>query len=157
MFLFGAAPLKKSTVDYFASLDMLLLNFYGLSETSGSTTAMNNEHFSLTAAGFPMPSSEIKIDNPDENGIGEICMRGRHIMMGYLKNEEATKEVIDKEGYFHSGDLGKLDDRGFLRITGRIKELIVTAGGENVAPVIIEDNIKLECPAISNVMVVGDN
>jgi long-chain-fatty-acid--CoA ligase ACSBG len=84
-------------------------------------------------------------------------MRGRHIMMGYLKNEQATKEVIDKEGYFHSGDLGKFDDKGYLKITGRIKELIVTAGGENVAPVILEDLVKVECPAISNVMIVGDN
>lgn len=69
-------------------------------------------------------------------------MRGRLIMMGYLKNESATQEVIDSQGFFHSGDLGKFDDRGFLRITGRIKELIITAGGENIAPVILEDTIK---------------
>lgn len=77
-------------------------------------------------------------------------------MMGYLKNEEATKECIDKNGYFKSGDQGRLDGR-FLKITGRIKELIITAGGENVAPVPIEDAFKAECPACSNIMLVGEN
>lgn len=83
-------------------------------------------------------------------------MRGRNIMMGYLKNEEATKNAIDQEGFFHSGDLGSIDDEGRLRITGRIKELIITAGGENIAPVPIEDNFKFECDACSNIMLVGD-
>jgi long-chain-fatty-acid--CoA ligase ACSBG len=78
-------------------------------------------------------------------------------MMGYLKNEPATREVFDKEGYLHSGDLGKYDDKGFLFITGRIKELIITAGGENVAPVIIEDIFKENCPPCSNIMVIGEN
>ena len=77
-------------------------------------------------------------------------------MMGYLKNEEATKECIDSEGYFKSGDLGRLDGH-FLKITGRIKELIITAGGENIAPVPIEDQFKLHCPACSNIMLVGEN
>lgn len=78
-------------------------------------------------------------------------------MLGYFKNEEATKEVIDAQGYFHSGDLGKYDERGFLLITGRIKELIITAGGENVAPILIEDQVKLACPYVNNIMVVGEN
>ena len=76
-------------------------------------------------------------------------------MMGYLKNEEATSEVMDEDGYFKTGDQGKFDGR-FLKITGRIKELIITAGGENVAPVPIEDTFKEECPACSNIMVVGE-
>ncbi len=76
-------------------------------------------------------------------------------MMGYLGNEEATKECIDEHGYFKSGDQGRLDGR-FLKITGRIKELIITAGGENVAPVPIEDTFKAECPACSNIMLVGE-
>lgn len=83
-------------------------------------------------------------------------MRGRNIMMGYLKNEQATRDSIDAQGYMHSGDRGKIDADGFLRITGRIKELIITAGGENVAPVPIEDNFKLECPACSNIMMLGE-
>merc|ERR1719450_1127988 len=76
-------------------------------------------------------------------------------MMGYMRNEDATKETIDKDGYLHSGDIGAIDS-GLLKITGRIKELIITAGGENVAPVPIEDAIKKHLPAVSNVMVVGD-
>lgn len=78
-------------------------------------------------------------------------------MMGYLNNEKATKECIDENGYFKTGDQGRLDKGGFLKITGRIKELIITAGGENVAPVPIEDNFKEECPACSNIMLLGEN
>lgn len=77
-------------------------------------------------------------------------------MMGYLKNEEATRDCMDGQGYFRSGDQGRLDGR-FLKITGRLKELIITAGGENVAPVPIEDTFKAECPACSNIMLVGEN
>jgi long-chain-fatty-acid--CoA ligase ACSBG len=82
-------------------------------------------------------------------------MKGRYRMLGYLKNETATRETIDKDGYIHSGDLGKIDT--FLSITGRIKELIITAGGENIAPVNIEDSLKDICPIISNVMAIGDD
>jgi long-chain-fatty-acid--CoA ligase ACSBG len=77
-------------------------------------------------------------------------------MMGYFKNEQATKDTIDQRGFLHSGDLGRIDDKGFLYITGRIKELIITAGGENVAPVMIEDTVKEFCPPISNIMVLGE-
>jgi long-chain-fatty-acid--CoA ligase ACSBG len=111
----------------------------------------------LKSAGFSIPGYEVRIDNPNEHGIGEIVMRGRANMLGYYKNENATKEVMDTRGFFHSGDLGKIDSEGFLFITGRIKELIITAGGENVAPIIIEDNFKLFCPIASNIMVVGEN
>ena len=83
-------------------------------------------------------------------------MKGRNIMMGYLKNEKATLEAIDKDGFFHSGDLGRMDSQGLLYINGRIKELIITAGGENIAPIIIEDTFKELCPPISNIMVIGD-
>ena len=77
--------------------------------------------------------------------------------MGYLKNEQATLETIDEHGYFKTGDQGRIDKGGFLKITGRIKELIITAGGENVAPVPIEDNFKVACPACSNIMLLGEN
>jgi len=83
-------------------------------------------------------------------------MKGRHIMMGYLGREDKTREDIDDDGYMHSGDIGALDSDGFLKITGRKKELIITAGGENVAPVPIEDNIKSALPCISNVILIGD-
>lgn len=103
-----------------------------------------------------MDGCDLMIANPDEHGEGEICMRGRNIMMGYLKNEKATADTIDNNGYCHSGDKGKIDADGFLQITGRIKELIITAGGENVAPVPNEDNFKLVCAACSNIMMIGE-
>mmetsp|Transcript_18020 Transcript_18020/g.30697 ORF Transcript_18020/g.30697 Transcript_18020/m.30697 type:complete len:373 (+) Transcript_18020:798-1916(+) len=157
IFMFGAAPLKQSSIEYFGSLDIPLMNMYGLSETTGSTTVSNRHDYKSKMAGREIRGCEIKISDPDESSIGEIRVKGRHVMMGYLKNEEATKECIDSEGYFRSGDLGTLDSQGFLKITGRIKELIITAGGENVAPVPIEDNFKAACPACSNIMLVGEN
>ena len=156
LFFFGAAPLKRSTIDYFASLDIVLFNVYGMSETAGATTTHAFTNFRLDAAGFSMPGCGLKIANPDENGEGEICMRGRNTMMGYLKNEKATIDTLDEQGYIKSGDKGKIDAQGFLKITGRIKELIITAGGENVAPVPIEDNFKLFCPPCANIMMVGE-
>jgi long-chain-fatty-acid--CoA ligase ACSBG len=92
-------------------------------------------------------------DPPNE---GEICIRGRHVMMGYMKNDDKTREAIDADGWLHSGDVGAFDATGLLSITGRIKELIIGAGGENIAPVPIEDNFKSFAPAVSNVMMVGD-
>merc|ERR1712032_254665 len=103
-----------------------------------------------------------------EDQQGEICFRGRHIMMGYMANasfgpehvneiEEKNRAAIDREGWLHSGDKGCIDADGMLRITGRYKELIIGAGGENIAPVPVEENIKLLCPALANVMMVGDN
>ena len=155
-FFYGAAPLKQSSVDYFASLDVPLMNLYGLSETCGTTTVSFMHDFSLQHAGEQLTGGHVKIAEQDEKGVGEIRIYGRHVMMGYLKNEEATRACMDEHGYFKSGDQGRLDGR-FLKITGRIKELIITAGGENVAPVPIEDTFKGECPACSNIMLVGEN
>jgi long-chain-fatty-acid--CoA ligase ACSBG len=139
-FFYGAAPLKQTSVDYFASLDIPLFNCYGLSETAGSATVSYHNDFSLQHAGKQISGSHIKIADQDEKGDGEIRVTGRHVMMGYLKNEQATMETIDEYGYFKTGDLGRIEKGGFLKITGRMKELIITAGGENVAPVPIEDN-----------------
>ena len=141
-FFYGAAPLKRTSVEYFASLDITLYNIYGMSETTGGTTMHTPDNFRLDSAGFAAPGTDLKIDNPDEKGEGEICMRGRNTMMGYLKNEEATRSTIDQHGFIRSGDRGKLDSKGHLFITGRIKEIIIGAGGENIAPVPVEDNFK---------------
>jgi len=95
------------------------------------------ENYSLEAmktCGYAIPSTTIKIINYDENGNGEICAKGRNRFMGYYNNEESTLECIDLEGYFHTGDIGYLDSKGNLTITGRLKELIITAGGENISP-----------------------
>ena len=128
-----------------------------MSETTAIVTIQCNERFNLSSVGFSLYGTDLKIDKPDEKGNGEIIFRGRNIMMGYLKNEQATRETIDTQGYLHSGDLGKINSQGFLFITGRIKELIITAGGENVAPLIIEDAFKEFCNPCSNIMVIGEN
>lgn len=155
-FYFGAAPLRLSSVDYFASLDIPIFNVYGMSETSGATTLHTIDNFRLDTAGPTIAGADLKIDKPDDNGEGEICMRGRNTMMGYLKNDEATISTIDSEGFIRSGDKGKIEKDGHLKITGRIKELIIGAGGENIAPVPVEDNFKEFCAACSNIMMVGE-
>merc|ERR1719399_398459 len=108
------------------------------------------------STGRCLPGAEMKIFEPVNEGNGEICFRGRHVFMGYLFNEAKTKEAIDEDGWLHSGDVGKVDAEGYLRITGRIKELLITAGGQNVAPVPIEDAMKEEIPILGNAMVIGD-
>ena len=141
---------------------MFLINGYGMSECAGAETLsdpLNFDKFDLEfmkSTGKAIDGTEIRIFNPDKDGNGEICYRGRNIFKGYYKNEQATRETIDAEGFLHSGDVGKLDSKGNLQITGRIKELLITAGGENVAPVLIENAIKDELPFISNAMVIGD-
>jgi len=153
----SAAPLSEDVFKYFLSLDMPIEELLGSSETSGPQTASYPGAMRLGMVGKCYPSWEIKIDKPDEHGIGEICTRGRNCCVGYLWDEKKTTELIDSEGWVHSGDLGRFDEYDFLRVGGRSKEIIVTAGGENVAPIPIEDNIKAEMKEIlSNVMVVGD-
>jgi|TARA_B110001450_G_C17619057_1_gene480432 long-chain-fatty-acid--CoA ligase ACSBG len=104
LFFYGAAPLKQSSVEYFASIDMPLMNMYGLSETTGSATVNSPNDFSLDHCGEMLAGTHIKITEQDAEGKGEIRIAGRHIMMGYLKNEKATLEVIDEDGYFRTGD-----------------------------------------------------
>lgn len=132
MNFYGAAPLKKTTRDFFSALNMPLLNMYGMSESAGFETGSGPFPFwnKLDAAGVPNPGTHIKIEKAGpKDKEGEICYKGRNIFMGYLKNEEETKNALDSEGFLHSGDLGYLDEDGFLHVTGRIKELIITAGG----------------------------
>jgi long-chain-fatty-acid--CoA ligase ACSBG len=156
-YFFGAAPLKKSTRDFFLSLDMPLGNCYGMSEVSGPATMSYPNNMDYDKAGKKMPGTDIKIFNPNESGEGEVCFKGRNCFLGYFKNTQATLETVDAEGFIHSGDLGVIDKNGYLNITGRIKELIVTAGGENIPPIVVEDIFKTMCPHISNIMLVGDD
>ncbi|XP_065884226.1 long-chain-fatty-acid--CoA ligase ACSBG2-like [Dysidea avara] len=154
----GAAPIHQETLEFFMSVNMPVLELYGMSECTGPQTLSLHSatHWRTGSCGKSMSGAETKIDKPDEHGDGEILFRGRHIFMGYLRMEEKTKESIDDEGWLHSGDIGHIDRDGFLYITGRIKELIITAGGENVPPVYIENCIKTEVPFLSNVMLIGD-
>ncbi|NXV40729.1 ACBG2 ligase, partial [Uria aalge] len=152
----GAAPISRETLEFFLSLNIPVLELYGMSESSGPHTMSLPHAFKLGSCGKEVTGCRTLIHKPDRDGNGEICFSGRHIFMGYLNMEEKTREAIDEDGWLHSGDLGKHDKDGFLYITGRIKELIITAGGENVPPVPIEDAVKDAVPIISNAMLVGD-
>src|SRR5206468_8094001 len=113
--------------------------------------AVNHENaLKIGTVGRPLPGVEVAIADD-----GEVLIRGGVVMRGYWKNDDATKESIDGEGWFHTGDLGELDDDGFLKITGRKKEILVTAGGKNVAPAVLEDRLRGH-PLVSQTVVVGD-
>jgi len=163
VFLSGAAPFALSTFQYFLSLDIRIMELYGMSESTGPHTLNTTEFQQAGSIGKTMAGCHTKIDTPESsdgsNGNGgEICMRGRHVMMGYLNDTEKTSECLTdgEEGFLRSGDVGVVAEDGFLTITGRIKEILITAGGENVPPVPIEANIKDELPCISNAIVIGD-
>ncbi|KAJ1212734.1 hypothetical protein NDU88_000383 [Pleurodeles waltl] len=152
----AAAPIAKETLEFFMGLNLPIMEIYGLSETSGPQTISVLSDFRITSCGKTVPGCKTRIHNPDEDGKGEICLRGRHIFMGYLNMVERTKEALDEEGWLHTGDIGKVDQDGFLYIDGRIKEMVITSGGENIAPIPIESDLKKEVPIISNAMLVGD-
>jgi len=152
----GAAPISKDVLEFFYSIGLPVLEVFGMSECSGPHCINTKGNFFIGSAGRALPASLVKIVAPDADGNGELCMLGRNVFMGYLNMEEKTKEALDEDGLLHSGDVAQVTDKGFVHITGRIKELLITAGGENVAPVPIEDNIKAELPFISNAMVIGD-
>lgn len=152
-FLTGAAPISEATRNYFLSLDMPLIEGYGMTESSSVHLIGSSMN---PSAGKSLPGTETKIINKDLDGHGEICMRGRHVFMGYINEPEKSIEAIDNERWLHSGDLGYIDDNGFVHVTGRIKELIITSGGENIPYLCIENQVKCECSAISNAMLVGD-
>ncbi|XP_058914136.1 long-chain-fatty-acid--CoA ligase ACSBG1 [Kogia breviceps] len=153
---YGGAPMTAETQHFFLGLNMRLYAGYGLSETSGPHFMSSPYNYRLYSSGKVVPGCRVKLVNEDAEGIGEICLWGRTIFMGYLNMEDKTCEAIDADGWLHTGDSGHLDADGFLYITGRLKELIITAGGENVPPVPIEEAVKTELPIISNAMLIGD-
>ncbi|KAI1900481.1 hypothetical protein AGOR_G00050380 [Albula goreensis] len=151
----GAAPITKDTLEYFMSLSIPLYELYGMSESTGPHSISWEGAYRIMSCGKVITGSKTKLDKKDNEGNGEICFWGRHVFMGYLNMPDKTTEAIDQDGWLHSGDLGKHIDE-FLFITGRIKELIITAGGENIPPVPIEDAVKEQVSIISNAMLVGD-
>ncbi|XP_010329124.1 long-chain-fatty-acid--CoA ligase ACSBG1 isoform X1 [Saimiri boliviensis] len=153
---YGAAPMTAETQHFFLGLNMRLYAGYGLSETSGPHFMSSPYNYRLYSSGKVVPGCRVKLVNQDAEGIGEICLWGRTVFMGYLNMEDKTCEAIDEEGWLRTGDAGRLDADGFLYITGRLKELIITAGGENVPPLPIEEAVKTELPIISNAMLIGD-
>lgn len=183
----GAAPIRVDTLEYFGSLGLQINELYGMSECTGACTISVPQMHAWGSCGFEMPGVEVKafivdpvdlnkkreckrasdLQTLDEECMGELCFRGRNIMMGYLANpdlgaehvkdiEKKTADTIDAEGWLHSGDKGMVTYDGMVKITGRYKELIIGEGGENIAPVPIEDHVKKECDGICEVMMFGD-
>jgi long-chain acyl-CoA synthetase len=146
----GGAPLGARLGHFYRGAGITILEGYGLTETTAGATLNLTKNIRVGSVGRPIPGTTIKIADD-----GEVLIKGPIVMRGYWQNDSANQEVFDGQ-WFKSGDLGRLDDEGFLYITGRKKELIVTAGGKNVAPAVLEDRLRAH-PLVSQCMVVGDN
>jgi len=147
----GGAPLGVRLGHFFRGAGVRVLEGYGLTETTAGATLNLTTAHKVGSVGRPIPGTTIKIADD-----GEVLIKGGIVMRGYWQNDEANREVFTGDGYFRSGDLGKLDEEGYLYIVGRKKELIVTSGGKNVAPAVLEDRLRAH-PLVSQCMVVGDN
>ncbi|XP_072943187.1 very long-chain-fatty-acid--CoA ligase bubblegum-like isoform X2 [Epargyreus clarus] len=157
LFMSAAAPLSPEIKKFFLSLDIPIMDAFGMSELAGAHTISIYPKFKLDSAGEILDGTETKFDGSESvNGPGEVLMRGRHLFMGYLFDEEKTRQTIDQDGWLHSGDVGRVDSNNLLYITGRIKELLITAGGENVAPVLIEQTVQSELLHVSYAVLIGD-
>jgi len=150
MLVVSAAPIAKETLDFFQSLGLPIMEVYGMSECTGPTTMSLPQRYRLGRAGCAIPGTELRIAED-----GEILIRGPHVFKGYYKNEEATRETLDAEGWIHSGDVGEIDADGFVRVTDRKKELLITSGGKNIAPQHLEGKLK-QIAAVSQAVAIGD-
>jgi long-chain acyl-CoA synthetase len=146
----GGAALSERLCHFFRGAGVTILEGYGLTETTAAATVNRPDRVKIGTVGMPLPGVAIKIDKD-----GEILIKGINVFAGYWRNEAATSETFAEEGWFRTGDVGELDEEGFLKITGRKKEIIVTAGGKNVAPAVLEDRLRSH-GLISQSMVVGD-
>ena len=148
----GGAKLDEEIIRNFDALGITILNGYGITECSPLISANRNKYQKPGSVGTPILACRVKIDDPDENGEGEICVKGPNVMLGYYNNPEATAEVFDKDGFFHTGDYGKLDEEGWIYITGRKKNLIILSNGKNVYPEEIEADLQ-KVEGVSEVVV----
>ena len=146
----GGAPLGERLGHFFRGIGVPVLEGYGLTETTAALAVNLPGDLRIGTVGKPLPGVTVAVADD-----GELLFKGGQVMAGYWRNDEATAAAIDADGWFHTGDLGEFDDDGFVRITGRKKEILVTAGGKNVAPAVLEDRIRLH-PLVSQCMVVGD-
>ncbi len=132
--LYGSASISKDTIIAYNNWGINLIQGYGLTETSPVLTAESETKHRTGSAGYCLINQELKINNPDQDGIGEIVAKGQNVMLGYYNDEEKTKEAFTKDGFFKTGDYGYIDKDGFLFITGRKKDIIVLKNGKNVYP-----------------------
>jgi long-chain acyl-CoA synthetase len=146
----GGAPLGARLGHFFRGIGLTIYEGYGLTETSAASTVNLEQAVRIGSVGRPFPGVSIRI-----SADGEVLIKGEHVFEGYWNNAEATRDVLTDDGWFHTGDIGAMDDQGFLAISGRRKELLVTAGGKNVAPTVLEDRLRAH-PLISQCIVVGD-
>ena len=150
----GASAIDRTVAEGFNDLGFLTVQGYGLTETAPVLVAENVNNIRYGSIGLPLPDIEIKIDNPNEEGIGEIIAKGPNVMLGYYEDEESTNAVIDNDGWFHTGDLAYMDKDGFIFIAGRKKNVIVLKNGKNVYPEELEQLIS-ELPYVAENMVFG--
>ena len=127
-----------------------MLEGYGLTETTAALSANLPDATKIGTVGRPLPGTSVRVADD-----GELLFRGGQVFAGYWRNDEATTEAVDRDGWFHTGDVGEVDDEGFVRITGRKKEILVTAGGKNVAPAVLEDRLRAHA-LVDQCLVVGD-
>jgi long-subunit acyl-CoA synthetase (AMP-forming) len=146
----SAAPISRDTLEFFLALGIPLLEVYGMSECTGPGTYSPPDRYRTGKCGVCLPGAEIKLAED-----GEICMRGKHVFKGYLKDPESTANALDADGWLHSGDIGTIDAEGFLQITDRKKDILITAGGENIAPQVLEGHLK-GIPVVAQAVVIGD-
>jgi long-chain acyl-CoA synthetase len=148
----GSAPLSREIFEFFHAADILILEGYGLTESSGPNLVNRLNNYVFGTVGLPLPGTEVKLV-PDD---GEVLLRSPGVMQSYHNLPEQTAEALTPDGWLRTGDIGEIDDRGFLRITDRKKDLIKTSGGKYIAPQAIEGKLKATCPYISQVIVHGD-
>jgi long-chain acyl-CoA synthetase len=147
----GGAPLAREIAEFFHALDILILEGYGLTECTTAATVNRPGRFRFGTVGPALPGVELRLADD-----GELLIRSDTVFAGYLKDEEATREVLPGDGWLHTGDVAEIDDDGFVTITDRKKDIIVTAGGKNVAPQNLENDLKSATDAVSQALVVGD-
>ena len=151
-FISGSAPLSREIAEFFDACGLVILEGYGLTESSAASFVNRGKGYQFGTVGLPVPGTEVKLA-PEDN---EILLKGPGIMRGYHNLPDQTAETLTSDGWLRTGDIGEIDDKGFLRITDRKKDLIKTSGGKYIAPQAIEGKIKATCPYIQNVLVHGD-